>query len=190
MEASFDRQELMASLAELEKRLGEYTPSPRLAAAPSTKLDVYLAAISTSVAAILIVIGSLFGSTGHLSGGRVLAALEAPPALQKFGPPPETTAQAPAAEQAAERAPATAETAAVAPPPPLAKALAAVEPPAPAVAPPTPEATIAKPANPAKKRKKPMAGQSEFRAFTSKFGKLAGGVTAALRHISTSLIPQ
>jgi len=90
-------------------------------------------------------------------------------------------------EQTAEGGPATPETAAVVPPPPVGKALAAVEPPSPAVAPPTPEATIAKAA---KRRKKPMAGQSEFRAFTFQFGKLAGGVTAALRHISTSLIPQ
>jgi hypothetical protein len=297
MIASFDKDELMASLAELEKRVSEHTSSGRLTAAPSAQLDIELAAILDSVksrsplkatpcedaarladdpppdqaalsrstalilvpekglrasaagresaanaagvedatrladergdqaappsiatalirvpekellasaagkeialsrhprrvyaaAAILIVIGSLVGSTGHLPGGRVLAALEAPPALQKFGPPPETTAQAPAAKQTAEGGPATPETAAVVPPPPVAKALAAVEPPPPAVVPPTPEATIAKPA---KRRKKPMAGQSEFRAFTSQFGKLAGGVTAALRHISTSLIPQ
>ena len=348
MIASFDRDELMASLAELEKRVREQTPSPRLAEAPSAQLDIDLAAIldlvrsrsplnaipiedaarlvddpppdkaelsrstaiivvpekelrastagreraasaaaleeaarladdpppdkaalsrSTAIilvpekelrasaagkeiapsrpqrwvyvpAAILIVIGSLVGSTGHHAGGRVLAALEAPPARQNLGPPPGTTAQAPAAEQAAEHGRAAAETAAVAPspppvakaapetaaqapaaeeaaergpaaaeaataappPPPLAalaqprpsaaKALVAVEPPAPAVAPPTPEDTIAKPAKPAKKRKKPMTGRSEFRAFTSQFRKLAGDVTAALRRISTSVLPQ
>jgi hypothetical protein len=240
MIASFDRDEVMASLAELEKRVRENTPSGRLAGAPSAQLDIELAAILASVksrsapkaaaledaarladdpppdqaalsrstaiilvpekellasaagkeialsrhprrvyaaAVILIVIGSLVGSTGHLPGGRVLAVLEAPPALQKFGPPPTTTAQAPAAEPTAEGGPAAAEAAAVASPPPVAKALAALEPPAPAVAPPTPEATVAKPA---KKRKKPMAGQSEFGAL---IGKLAGGVTAALRHI-------
>ncbi|HTO80463.1 MAG TPA: hypothetical protein VMJ31_11875 [Methylocystis sp.] len=286
MIASFDRDELMASLAELEKRVREHAPSRRLAAAPSAQLDIDLAAIltlaksrnpledapledaarladdpppdqaapprSTAVvlvpekellasaagkeialsrphrwvyvpAAILMVIGSLVISASHFSGRRVLGALQVPPALQKFDPPPETiaqapaaqqtpesgpviaetaavappppvaivglaapetTAQAPAAKQITEGGPATTETAAVAPPPPVANALAAVEPPAPAVEPPTPEATIAKPANPAKKRKK---ARSDLGAF---IGKLAGGVTAALRHVSSSLTPR
>ena len=58
-------------------------------------------------AAILIVIGSLVGGAGYLAGRRDSAALQAPPALRKFDPPPETTAQAPAAEQTADAEPAT-----------------------------------------------------------------------------------
>src|SRR5208337_4097998 len=49
MEASFDTQELMASPAELEKRLGEHTPSGPLAAVPSAQLAVDLAAILASM---------------------------------------------------------------------------------------------------------------------------------------------
>jgi hypothetical protein len=49
MEASFDKQESMASQAELEKRLGEHAPSGRLASAPSAQLDADLAAILASV---------------------------------------------------------------------------------------------------------------------------------------------
>ena len=48
MEASFDKQESMASQAELEKRLGEDTPSGRLAAARSVDLAAILASVESS----------------------------------------------------------------------------------------------------------------------------------------------
>ena len=49
MKASFDKQELMAGLAELEKRAREQRPSGRPAAAPSDRLDLDLAAIEAAV---------------------------------------------------------------------------------------------------------------------------------------------
>jgi len=80
--------------------------------------------------------------------------------------PPETTAQAPAADKAAygDGVAAAAEAAAVAPPTPAAKALAAVEPSAPASAPPTPEAPVANPPKPANKPTKPTADNSDDRS--------------------------
>ena len=48
MEASFDKQESMANQAELEKRLGEDTPSGRLAAARSVDLAAILASVESS----------------------------------------------------------------------------------------------------------------------------------------------
>ena len=48
MKATFDRRELMAGLAELEKCILQHTPSGRLAAAPSSQLDIDLAALLTS----------------------------------------------------------------------------------------------------------------------------------------------
>ena len=49
MKASFDKEELMAGLAELEKRAREQRPSGRPAAAPSDRLDLDLAAIEAAV---------------------------------------------------------------------------------------------------------------------------------------------
>jgi hypothetical protein len=130
VKASFDSQELIASLAELEKCAREDTPSTRLAEVPSAQLGIDLAAILASVKsrsapqaaavedaarltdnrppnqsvpsrlyrrvsaapAILIVIGSLVGGASYYVGGIAFMALQAPPALQKFDPPLETTA--------------------------------------------------------------------------------------------------
>jgi hypothetical protein len=57
-------------------------------------------------AAILIVIGPIVGGVSYLLGRRELSALSAPTAVPKFEPPPETTAQAPAAEHTADAQPA------------------------------------------------------------------------------------
>jgi hypothetical protein len=221
VKASFDTQELTASLSGLEKCAGEHTPSSRLAAATSAQLNIDLAAILTSARsrsapqaaavedaaqltnnpppnqssqsttvdlvpeeelgasaadkvnapsppyrrllvapAILIVVGSLVGGAGCYMGVQALVALQAPPALQKFDPPLETTAQAPAAEQTADGGSTVAEAAAVMPPS-TAKTQAAVEPLTPAAAPPKPEAPVAKLTKPVKERKKPSADKSK-----------------------------
>jgi len=56
MKASFDKQELMAGLAELEKRVREHRPSnDRPAAAPGDRLDLDLAAIEAALKAKSIV---------------------------------------------------------------------------------------------------------------------------------------
>ena len=109
-------------------------------------------------AAILIVVGSLAGAAGYLAGARDLAALQSLPALQKFDPPPETMAKAPAAGQTEHGESAVAQAAAVAPPPaaagvtqPAENALAVAEPPAVAAAPTTPQPSVARLATPAKK---------------------------------------
>jgi len=198
VKASFDSQELIASLAELEKCAREHSPSTRLAEVPSAQLGIDLAAILASVKsrsapqaaavedaarltdnrppnqsvpsrlyrrvsaapAILIVIGSLVGGAGYYVGSIALMALQAPPALHKFDPPLETTAQAPAAEQTADGGSTGAEAAAVMPPS-LAKTQATVASFAPPAAPPKPEAPVAKLTKPVKERKKPSADKSE-----------------------------
>jgi hypothetical protein len=109
--------------------------------------------------AILIVIGSLVGSAGYYAGGVVASvAPQAPPSLQKFEPPPETTVRN--AEQTADAGPAVAD-AAVITPPTAAKTLAAIEPLAPGAAPPKAEAPVAEPTRPAKKWKKASADKLE-----------------------------
>ncbi len=70
MEASFDTQELMASPAELEKRLGEHTPSGPLAAAPSAQLAVDLAAILASMKSISAPKAATIEGGARLAGDR------------------------------------------------------------------------------------------------------------------------
>ena len=201
MKASFDSKELLASLADLERRAREHGPSTPLAAIPSAQLSIDLAAILASVKsrsapqaamvedaaqltdnrtpnhsapprsswrvsaapAIVIAISLLVGGASYHAWSRMaLVASQAPPALQNYSAPPETTAGATVAEQTADSGPAAAEPPAVAPPA-AAKTLAPVDPSAPAAAPSKTEAPVAETTKPVKKPKKISADKSQTR---------------------------
>ena len=113
--------------------------------------------------AIVIAISLLVGGASYHAWSRMaLVASQAPPALQNYYAPPETTGGATVAEQTADSGPAAAEPPAVAPPA-AAQTLAPVDPSAPAAAPPKSEAPVAETIKLVKKPKKISTDKSQTR---------------------------